>query len=87
LGLIGKADSLPFRDRYRDYLAERDAPKGRPRVRRMLTKWAGCLYYYYAPVADAGQIAALEAALLDAFIPPFNERFSAKVGHARKAFS
>ena len=83
---IGKADRRRFRRRYRDYIYERDQGFARPPISWMLEKWEGHIRFHYAPVDDVSLIPQVEEALLNACIPPYNERFTGSIGKAIRAF-
>lgn len=76
---LGRARGVSLRARYHAYIREKNADKGRPPIQAMLNKWTDHLWFYYAEVGDTTVIDALEDALLDAFLPPFNQKFSAEV--------
>jgi hypothetical protein len=82
---IGKSDR-PLRQRYRDYLRERDADDIRPKLLRILPLYGGHLFFAFAPAPDGVSPAEIEQALLSAFIPPGNDRIDAQVHRIRKAF-
>lgn len=77
---LGRARSLTLRTRYKDYMQEKSADKGRPPIQAMLNKWTDHLWFYYAEVEDTAVIDALEDELLTAYLPPFNQVFPAEVG-------
>ena len=70
-----------FRDRYRQYLQERNAgdQSRRVHVTQMLLKWDGFLWFCYAAIDDKNAIVLAEDALLAAYLPPCNRRFPATV--------
>ncbi len=76
---IGRARGISLRDRYRGYLREKVADKGRPPIQSMLNKWSDHLWFYYAVVPDITAIDDLESDLLTAFLPPFNQSFPAEI--------
>lgn len=82
---VGRAKSL--RRRFGEYLSEelRRSPKRRPKIFRAIRKYSDHLYFCFTrvPVDD---IAATEDALINAYIPPLNDRFSAEVSKIVGAF-
>jgi hypothetical protein len=69
----GKAAHRTLRDRFGDYLREKERPK-RPHVHHMLNKWDDYLVFYFAAV-DTSQtdLELLEDQLNDALIPPYSK--------------
>lgn len=84
---VGKVEDQSFRDRYRNYLTERNKGENARRVHvsRMLQKWDGFLWFYYAPVDEAALISPIEDALLAAYLPPANRRVPAEARYALAA--
>jgi hypothetical protein len=76
---LGRARGLTLRARYRDYIKEKSADKGRQAIQAMLNKWPDHLWFYYAEVEDIAVIDDLESELLKAYLPPFNHTFPAEV--------
>lgn len=87
LAYIGKAaGSSGFRDRYRKYKDELGKPSSRrPRIHRMVNRWYGHLWFWYAEVADS-LIEPLEDNLIRTFHPPMNTEYPAEISAAKKAF-
>jgi hypothetical protein len=87
VGITGDTSSANLRERYAQYLREPRRLKGRPRVVHMLNKWGGDLFFNFVPLpAPSVNLVKLERAILDAIIPPVNERdMSAEIMAARKA--
>jgi hypothetical protein len=87
VGITGNTSSANLRRRYAQYLREPESLKGRPRVVHMLKKWDDDLFFNFVPLpAPSVNLAKLERAILDAIIPPINERdMSAEIMAARKA--
>ena len=83
---IGKTtDSL--RERYGRYLTrELNKKFGRTIIGRMLNRWYHHLRFYYAPIADKDSIKGIEETLLNACVPPYNQKFTGKAGKAIMAF-
>lgn len=80
---IGKADSL--KKRYRDYLSERNRESGRPKIIRLLIKWERFIEFTYTLI-EKQELNRIESDLIDAFIPPSNERVSSEVHKIKGAF-
>lgn len=78
---VGMVKDQFFRDRFRQYLRERDAGdrSRRIHVTQMLLKWDGFLWFCYAPIEDEDNIVPAEDALLAAYLPPCNKDFPANV--------
>lgn len=72
---VGKAGDLNSANtlwkRYYDYIVTQRR-NDRPRIHEMLTQWKGHLTYFYAQVDNGTGTAAIEEALLDILIPPYN---------------
>ncbi|MCK1397022.1 GIY-YIG nuclease family protein [Bradyrhizobium sp. 4] len=87
VGITGNTSSSNLRRRYAQYLRELSDPKGRPRVVFMLNKWNGDLFFNFVPLPKQSvDLDKLEKAMLDAIIPPINQRdFNAEIASARKA--
>ena len=86
VGLTGKSEQRNLRVRYSEYLRDQVRPK-RIHIHQMLNRWSDDLYFYFSVVEnnDIG-LTTIETALLDALIPPFNEKdFSAELGQNIKA--
>ena len=81
---IGKTDRT-LRKRFGEYLAERDSDRGRPRIIKLLRRYDGFVHFCYAPVKAATSLARLENKLLDAFVPPANDRLPARISRISKA--
>ena len=83
---IGKAETS-LRGRYGYYLTtELNRKFGRTMIGRMLNRWYDHLRFYYAPVADKDSIKGIEEMLLNACIPPYNQKFTGRAGSAIMAF-
>jgi hypothetical protein len=81
---VGKAEKQALRDRFSQYLAEKDKGENsrRPHVTEMLLKWEGFLWFYYAEISDTTRIRRVEDDLLTAYLPPSNRTFPSKVRRA-----
>jgi len=81
---IGKT-TRTIKERIREYIYESNNPKGRPKVVRFLNKWRDNLEVTYIEIEE-NNVHALEKRLNDAFLPPFQEKFSAEVNRKVNAF-
>ena len=82
---IGKT-ARAFRTRYGEYLDIELKRFGRTPIGRMLERWSGHVCFHYASIEDQNRIDEIEEALLNACIPPYNQRFRGRVGPAIMAF-
>jgi hypothetical protein len=85
IGISGNSNQRTLRLRYSDYLRGVTKEK-RERVKWMLNKFQGCLFFYFAEVSDRRiDLAKLETDLLNVTHPPCNKAdFSgAKIKTAR----
>lgn len=82
---IGKTTD-PLRERYGRYFTRELNRFGRRIIGRMLNRWYDHLRFYYAPIADKDSIEGIEEILLNACVPPYNQRFTGKAGTAIMAF-
>lgn len=86
---IGKTEAKEgFRQRYRNYLGHATERRSRrPTLRRMFDKWPDHLWFCFARIDLRGKrLNAIEGALLEAFMPPYNKHFPGDVGKARMAW-
>jgi hypothetical protein len=81
---IGEATKQTLQSRCSDYLPESKKKKARVPIRSMVLKWPDNLWIYFSPVDDVSTIKQLEEDLVKAYIPPFNQMFTAQVGKAGK---
>jgi hypothetical protein len=81
---IGETTKQSLRDRCTSYLFEASKSKARVPIRSMIRKWPDHLWLYFAIVDDVSIIKQVEEDLIKAYIPPFNQRFTARVGKAGK---
>jgi excinuclease UvrABC nuclease subunit len=82
---IGKSDRT-LKERYSEYLREAQKDDGRPKIVYLLNSWKSYLEFCYVPMKN-GNLRELEKRLVDAFIPPFNSEFSAKINRVVNAFN
>lgn len=84
VGETGEKGNATLRSRLRSYRNKR-SQKSRARVYSMIDIWKEHLYFYFAEVSAGTSTKDCETTLLDALLPPCNEKdFSAKVSNARK---
>ena len=72
---VGMVRGQGLRDRYAQYLAEekRDVETAkRTHITRMLQTWKGRLHFFFAELPQTVDVKAVEDALLEAYIPPYN---------------
>lgn len=81
---VGQAESL--RRRFRDYLTREKRETGRPKIFRLLNKYARYIWFCFASVPGE-ELEGVEAGLLMAYLPPSNDRFPAEVTRVVRAFS
>lgn len=84
---IGIAKEQTLHDRIRQYFTEKDKITGRPKV-RLLLKYYDSQYIFFccAKHDNPQQLDKIEEDLLEAFLPPVNDRYPAKVRVIMKAF-
>lgn len=86
VGMV-EQDGRSFRQRFNEYLRDLLGLKTRRlNIHDLLSRWDGHIWFCYAPVANPTLIAAVEEALIDAYLPPFNKRFTGKVQGAMKMY-
>ncbi len=73
---VGKTISL--RRRFGDYLNEKKRETGRPKIMRLLNKYAGYVHFCYTIVPEK-KLTSVEESLISAYIPPANDRFPAEI--------
>jgi len=84
VGETGNSGKATLKSRLKCY-RNKKAQKSRARVYSMIDVWAQHLYFYFAEVAASVSTKKCETSLLDALLPPCNEKdFSAIVSNARK---
>jgi hypothetical protein len=82
---VGKTDRT-FRERFREYLRERDSGEIRPKLLKILPQYPAHLFFAYAEVPAGYSAGDVEKALLRAFVPPGNDQLDAQFMRADKAF-
>ena len=83
VGETGNTGNATLKSRLSNY-RNKKAQRERPRVYSMLEEWGESLVFYYATVSAGISTKSCETDLLNAFLPPVNNKdFSAKVSNAR----
>ena len=82
---IGMSDR-PLRDRFHEYLREKDDPSGRPAISAMLRMYQGYLHFYCASVPEPAKPEIIEEHLLETLAPPMNKQYPAKISRVIGAF-
>jgi len=82
---IGKTERT-LKQRFKEYISEKQKETGRPKIVRLLNKYQGYLYFCCSMIDPIISIGDVEKALLNAFLPPCNDQFPAEVRRVRGAF-
>lgn len=83
IGETGDSGSATLKTRLQHY-RNKKAQRERPRIYGMLDTWGNSLIFYYATVTTGTSTKQCETELLDALLPPANNKdFSATVSNAR----
>ncbi len=82
---IGRTERT-LRVRFREYLREQNKREGRPKIVRLLNKYQDYLYFCCSVIAETERITEIEEALINAFLPPCNDQFSAEMSRVIGAF-
>lgn len=87
VGITGDKSAANLRKRCAQYLRHLRDKTGRPRVLNMLHTWQSDLFFNFVPLPNSSiDLAKIERAMLDAIVPPVNDRdMSAEITAARKA--
>jgi len=80
---VGKTKSL--KRRFGEYLREKQNPNGRKKIIRILNKYKDNTWFYFSIIPQR-DISDAEDMLLDAYIPPCNDKFPASIRNAVMAF-
>jgi hypothetical protein len=75
-----------LRQRFSEYLREARSERIRPKLLRIMALYPDHLFFACAPLPSNVSPRDVEAALLEAFLPPGNDQVPASVRRARKAF-
>jgi hypothetical protein len=78
--------SRSLRTRFKEYLAEANAPTGRPRIQRLLQTYPAHLHFAAAPIVGPLTPDEVEDALLKSLSPPINTDLPAEVRRIERAF-
>lgn len=85
IGETGDTGNATLKSRLANY-RNKKAQKSRARVYNILDAWGASLTFYYAVVNPSISTKMCERELLDALLPPANDKdFTARVSNARKA--
>ena len=82
---VGRSERS-LRNRFNNYLQEKKE-LGRPKLHLWLNDYEEFVYFIYSEIADVNSIPNIEKALLEAFLPPANTRFSASTNQIINAFN
>jgi len=80
---VGQAVDL--HERFGDYLSKERRDSGRPKIVRLLNLYPDHVWFCYA-AAPRRSLDAIEDALSQAYIPPCNDRFPARISKVVRAF-
>ena len=77
----------PLRERFKEYFWEkRNAKNGRPKLLKLLNVYQDYLHFCCSTIEETERIEEIEEALLNAFIPPYNDEYPAEISRVMKAF-
>jgi hypothetical protein len=69
---VGVTERQTLRKRFKQYLIERNNPKGRPKVVRLLNKYHNKNLFFCCTIfTDVDNLKIIEGRLINAFIPPY----------------
>ena len=90
IGIAGRRSDRALRERYKDYLNEKQIQKVRPALAYAIGNWQDVLRFYFAPV-DAGlsseNLEGLEERINTALMPPYSfGDLEAETKRKKKAF-
>ena len=80
---VGQTRSL--RRRFGEYLQRERRETGRPKVLRLLNKYSDHVWFCYTSLAEP-ILTSVEDALLNAYLPPANDRYPAEISRVTEAF-
>jgi hypothetical protein len=83
---IGKAKDQTLRARTRQYFYEKDRPNGRPKIRKLLTRYTDYVYCYFCKIENVNIISSIEKRLIFGLRPPANDDIPATLGNPIPAF-
>ena len=82
---IGKTERT-LKKRFKEYISEKQKETRRPKIVRLLNKYQGYLYFCCSTIDPSISIDDVEKALLNAFLPPCNDQFPARISRVIGAF-
>ncbi len=82
---IGETER-PLRTRFAEYLREAQSDQIRPKLLRILPLYPDHLLFACAPLPSGVVPKDVEAALIEAFLPPGNDQLPATIRRPRRAF-
>ena len=83
---VGKTEET-LRERFRKYFYEKkNFETGRPKLVIMFDLYQGYVHFCCTVVTDTNRIEKIEEALLNAFIPPCNDRYPTEIRRPMRAF-
>lgn len=78
---VGVTVDQTLRDRFSQYLREKDNPSGRPRIVWLLNHYdERHLFFCCSTFRDRGNLKRIEQKLIQAFVPPYNQQIDGLVG-------
>lgn len=80
---VGMTEKQTFSERFAQYFAETKRAKPRYWIKEMFQLWKKHLFYYYAETS-VGDAKKIEDDLLEALLPPNNEKFPGTIGKVKK---
>lgn len=78
LAYVGMTDRT-LRERFKEYLNEKKRITGRPKLLRLLNKYDKYVYFCCAEINDHSLITQIEDDLIGAWVPPFNDKYPARI--------
>jgi len=78
MAYVGMTDRT-LRERFKEYLNEKKRITGRPKLLGLLNKYDKYVYFCCAEVSDQSLIAQIEDDLIGAWVPPFNDKYPARI--------
>ena len=83
---VGKTEAKEgFRSRFGQYFTKKERLP-RPKIDWLFEIWEEYIWFHYAPIDDSSRIVQVEDALLEACVPPFNDKFPASISRVMRAF-
>ena len=82
---IGQTERT-LRVRFREYLRDRNNPNCRPKILELLNRYKDYIHFCCSIIEEKERIIEIESALINAFQPPCNDRFSAETSEPKEAF-